>query len=150
MTNLSDGLQQTISHKVLEEESHRQYRQLVGKEKIAKTSDQRKLTAAIVVISETVLQLRDQRKQIDGEKAAWKAKKPLQASDTILPLRVKATVGSKSTKTASIPLPIIPTGILDQIEAVWEDLEDLELGGNTRSDSGREYGGPQLGRARLS
>jgi len=36
------------------------------------------------------------------------------------------------------------------VEALWEDLQDLELGGNTRSDSGSEYGGPQPGRARLS
>ena len=152
MTNLSDGVQQTIADKVLKEESHWQYRQVVGKEKKAKTSERRKwrkFTAATVVTSETVLQLREQRERVDREKAPRKAKKPSTPPDTTLPLQAHTKVGSKSTKMASIPPPIIPTGIPDEVEALGEDLEDLELGGSTRSDSGSEYGGPQPGRARL-
>lgn len=149
LTDLSDGLQQTIADKVLEEESHRQYRQLVGKEKKAKTSDRRKLTAATVVTSETVLQLRDQRERIDGEKAARKAKKkPSTASDTTLPLQANTKVESKLTKTASISPPIISTSSPDEVEALWEDLEELEISSSIQSDSGSEYGGPQQGRVR--
>jgi len=51
LSGLSEGFQQTIADKTVEEEAYRQYRQLVGQEKKAKTSDRRKLTQATVVTS---------------------------------------------------------------------------------------------------
>ena len=56
---LSEGFQQTIADKTVEEEAHRHYRQLVGNERKAKTSDRQKLTQATVLTSETVLQLQE-------------------------------------------------------------------------------------------
>lgn len=61
LSGLSEGFQPTIADKILEEEAHKRYRVLVGKEKKGKTSDRRKLTEATVVTSETILMLRDQR-----------------------------------------------------------------------------------------
>jgi len=55
LSNLSEGFQQTIADKVVEEEAHKLYRVLMSKEKAAKTSDRRKLTEATVVTSETIL-----------------------------------------------------------------------------------------------
>ena len=45
---LSEGFQQTIADKTVEEEAYRQYRQLVGQENKAKTTDRRKLTINIM------------------------------------------------------------------------------------------------------
>jgi len=59
LSGLSEGFQQTIADKTVEEEAYHQYRQLIGQEKKAKTSDRRKLTQATVVTSETVIQLRE-------------------------------------------------------------------------------------------
>lgn len=60
LSGLSEGFQQTIADKTVQEEAYRQYQQLVGQEKKAKTTDRPKLTQATVATSETVIQLREQ------------------------------------------------------------------------------------------
>ena len=60
---------------MVEKKVHRQYHQLVGKEKKGKTSDICRLTEATVVTSETVIQLQDEWQRVDAAKAAWKAHK---------------------------------------------------------------------------
>jgi len=59
----------------VQEEAHRQYRQLVGKDQQGKTSDRRKLIEATVVTSEIVIHLREKRERSDTGKATRKAKK---------------------------------------------------------------------------
>lgn len=82
LSGLAEGFQQTIADKVVEEEAHRLYRELVWKEKAAKTSDGRKLTEATVVTSETILQLREDRERVDAAKAARKANKASRSANT--------------------------------------------------------------------
>jgi len=68
---LSEGFQQTIADKTLEEEAHQQYRELIGKEKKKKkSSDRGKLTEATGVISETVRMLWKEPERVDAAKAA--------------------------------------------------------------------------------
>lgn len=59
VVGLSEGYQQTIADKAVEEEAHRQCRQLMGKKRRGKSSDQGKLTEARVVTSEMVIELRE-------------------------------------------------------------------------------------------
>jgi hypothetical protein len=75
LEGLSTGFQQTIADKLLEEESHQQYRKLVGGNRSGKTTDCRKLTEATVVTTETVLALREQREKLDQAKAVRQANK---------------------------------------------------------------------------
>ncbi|RPB01511.1 hypothetical protein L873DRAFT_1887983 [Choiromyces venosus 120613-1] len=70
LSGLSEGFQQMIANKTMEEEAYRQYWQLVGQEKKAKTSNCCKLTQTTIVTSETVIQLREQQERVDAIKAA--------------------------------------------------------------------------------
>jgi len=129
LSGLSEGFQQTIADKTVEEEAHRHYRQLVGKERKAKTSDDRKLTQATVVTSETVLQLRDQPERVDAAKAAHKGPKQ---SGRPGPLQIlqKRTI-LQAAPTSNSP-PITPSSTLltqiDEADGLWEEMEALELG----------------------
>ena len=75
LSGLSEGFQQTIADKTVEEEAYHHYRQLVGQKKKAKISDRCKLNQATVVTSETVIQLPEQRNRVDAVKSAQKVKK---------------------------------------------------------------------------
>ena len=126
---LSEGFQQTITDKTVEEEAHRHYRQLVGKERKGKTSDRRKLTQATIVTSETILELREQRERVDATKAARKGPKvsgptgPLQIPQkrTIL----QAASPSNTPPIASSSLLLTPT---DEADNLWEEMQALEIG----------------------
>jgi len=92
---LSDGFQQTISDKVLAEESYKQYRDLVGGAKMAKTSDRRRLAEPTVITTETVIQLREERERVDAAKAARQARKLTKVLDA---LSLATTVGIPKTQ----------------------------------------------------
>jgi len=139
LSGLSEGFQQTIADKVVEEEAHRQYRQLVGREKKGKTSDRRKLTEATVVTSETVIQLRDERERIDAAKAARKANK-----------ESRSLRGCQTTKTKQKQVAVEAAGSggelsdmfrsigVNEAEDLWEEMEALEVSGDI---SGEDSGG---------
>ena len=57
LTSLSEGYKETIADKVLGEEAHRQYGELVGGQKNKKIADRRKLTQATVVTSAMIIDL---------------------------------------------------------------------------------------------
>jgi len=138
LSGLSEGFQQTIAHKTVEEEAYRQYRQLVGQERKAKTSDSHKLTQAAIVTSETVLQLREQRDRVDAVKAARKAKK-----ESIQPGQPQAaqkwtrfnTVSSPISSTVSPTVPLLSS--FDEAEDLWEEMEALEVCGDSIGGSYR-------------
>lgn len=90
LSGLSEGFQQTISDKVLAEESHKQYRELVGEAKKAKTSDRRRLAEATVITTENVIQLQEERERVDATKAARQARKLTKALNA---LSIATTVG---------------------------------------------------------
>ena len=76
-----------MADKAVEQEAHRQYRELVGEKKRGKTSDRRKLTEATVVTTETVIELREQRQRIDAakeERLARKLAKAVAAVDPVI------------------------------------------------------------------
>ena len=130
LSDLSEGFQQIIADKVVEEEAYRLYRVFMSKEKGAMTSDHRKLTEATVVTSETILQLREQRERVDAAKAAQKTNKTSHSSQT----RHVAPRGAESPVTAT-PDTIIGTSVLDPkatleaMDDLWAEIEALEVGG---------------------
>jgi len=138
LSGLSEGFQQTIADKTVEEEAYRQYRQLVGQERKAKTSDRRKLTQATVVTSETVIQLREQRDRVDAVKAARKAKK-----ESTQPGRPQTA--QKRTRFNTVSSPVSPTvaptvpllSSFDEAEDLWEEMEALEVSGDSLGGSHR-------------
>ena len=130
LSDLSEGFQQTIADKVVEEEAHRLYRVLIRKKKAAKTSDRRKLTEATVVTSETILQQREQCERVDAAKAAKKANKTSRSSQT----RHAAPSGAESPVTATPDTtpgtPVLdPMATPDAMDDLWEEMEALEVGG---------------------
>lgn len=136
LSGLSEGFQQTIADKILEEEAHKQYRVLVGKEKKGKTSDRRKLTEATVVTSETILMLRDERDRVDAAKAARQSKKSTRsrpASPNITSLPKPASADPNAS--APSPSPLRPTTPTSDADELWEEMEALEL------DMGMDTGG---------
>ena len=136
LSGLSEGFQQTIADKVVEEEAHRLYRELVGKVKAGKTSDRRKLTEATVVTSETILQLREDRERVDAAKAARKVNKASRTTDS----RQTHTMRSKPATTTSLdPTPgtpaTDPSVAFDEADQLWEEMEALEVGGEGIGES---------------
>ena len=127
LAGLSEGFQQAIADKALEEESHKQYRELVGKSQRVKTSDRRKLTAATVVTTETVLHLRENRERLDAEKAAKQARKLTKALDSLSLTSQPSKPIPKSKK--KVPLTsedIIPTIRSGEESTDWEDGGDSD------------------------
>src|SRR5207302_10322093 len=106
LSSLSEGFQQIIADKPVEEEAHKLYRQLVGKEKAVKTSDRRKLTEATVVTSETILQLQENRQRLDTIKEARKESKasPTNNSHQIPPVRVRPATTTAPALTPGAPV----------------------------------------------
>ena len=128
LSGLSEGFQQTIADKVVEEEAHRQYRQLVAKEKKGKTTDRRKLTAATVVTSEMVIKLREERERVDASKTARKANKltrrdqnseRAQTRPPQQPAEAAEIAGAGQDSIASIAF--------NEAEDLWEEMEALEV-----------------------
>ena len=137
LSGLSEGFQQTIADKVLEEEAHKQYRVLVGKEKKGKTSDRRKLTEATVVTSQTILMLREEREWVDAAKAAKQAKKstrspPASVNTKFLP---KSRMSDNNLVEIS-PITIPQTTPTSSAEELWEEMEALELDSDIGTDMG--------------
>ena len=142
LSDLSEGFQQTIADKVVEEEAHCLYRELVGKEQAAKTTDSRKLTEATVMTSETILQLREDLERVDAAKAARKVN--------------KASRSANSRQTPTVPVQPAPshphsptpgtcdsnhTATLTGADQLWENIEALEIDGEGIGESsGREAG----------
>jgi len=135
---LPEGFQQAIADRVLEEESHRQYRELVGKSQRIKTSDRRKLTEATVVTTETVIGLRENRERLDAEKAARAARKLTKVLDSLSLEHKKSKPlpkGKKKVRIASQPaVHTISSG-----EEGEESTTDWEDGGDS---DGSIYKGP--------
>ena len=119
LSGLSEGFQQTIADKILEEEAHKQYRVLVGKEKKGKTSDRRKLTEATVVTSETILMLRDERDRVDAAKAARQSKKSTPSWPASLNITSLPKLTSADTNVSALsPTPLrqtTPTSNTDEL-----------------------------------
>ena len=137
LVGLSEGYQQTIADKVVEEEAHRQYRQLRGKERRGKTSDRRKLTDATVVTSEMVIELREQREKSDAVKAARKAKKESslpkasQTQENVVHFTSRPTPESFPTFHPTTTPPVV-----DEADDLWEEMEALEVGGDDIAELG--------------
>jgi len=128
LSGLSEGFQQTIADKILEEEAHKQYRVLVGKEKKGKTSARRKLTEATVVTSETILMLRDERDQVDAAKAARQSKKSTQSRPASLNITSLPKLTSADTNVSALsPTPLRQTTPTSNTDELWEEMEALEL-----------------------
>ena len=134
LSGLSEGFQQAISDRVLEEESHQQYRELVGKGQRIKTSDRRKLTEATVVTTETVLSLRENRERLDAEKGARKARKLTKLLDS-LSLTSKPPKSPPKNKKKRVP----PTKEVPQTTNSGEESTDWEEGNDS---DGSIYQGP--------
>ena len=134
LSGLSEGFQQTIADKVVEEEAHHQYPQLVGKDKKGKTSDHRKLTEATVVTSETVIPLWDERERVDAARAARKAKK---LSPSLRPGH-KIQTGRTPEAAEAAEIAESEDGLRDtdvsmginEAEDLWEEMEALEVSGD--------------------
>ena len=139
LSNLSEGFQQTIADKVVEEEAHRQYRQLMGKEKKKNTSDRRKLIEATVVTSETVRMLRKERERVDAAKAARITNPRARSHKTSCPPKTSTLVESSGPgKDGGMPGALVQEAIQDELEDLWEEMEALEVGGDS---NGEEDGG---------
>ena len=80
---LNEGFQEAYAEKVLEEEAHRQYRELVEASKRIKTNVRRKLIEATIVTAQVVFKLREEREKADALKASRKANKLGKALDLI-------------------------------------------------------------------
>jgi len=132
LSNLSEGFQQTIADKVVEEEAHRLYRVLISKEKAAKTSDRRKLTEATVVTSETILQLQEQRERVDAAKAAKKANKTSRSGQTRHAAQKEAESPVTATPDTAPVTPVLdPLATPDTMDDLWEEIEALEVSGDS-------------------
>jgi len=136
LSGLSEGFQQTIADKLVEEEAQRLYRELVGKVKTAKTSDRCKLTEATGVTSGTILQLREDRVRVDAAKEARKVNKASHTTNS----RQTHTMRPKPATTTSLdPTPGTPTTdpsvAFDEADQVWEEMQALEVGGEGIGES---------------
>ena len=127
LSGLSEGFQQAIADKALEEESHKQYLELVGKSQQVKTSDRRKLTAGTVVTTETVLHLRENRERLDAEKAARQARKLTKALDSLsLTSQPSKPIPKSKKKVLLSSEDIIPTITSGAESTDWEDGGDSD------------------------
>lgn len=130
---------------MVEEEAYRLYRELVGKEKAAKTSDRRKLTEATVVTSETILQLREDRERVDAAKAARKANKASRSANPRQTPTMQVQPAATSTVT---PTPRTPdsdhTAAFTEAEQLWEEMEALEVHGEGIGESSGEVAGSAI------
>ena len=132
LSNLSEGFQQTIADKVVEEEAHRLYRVLMSKEKAAKTSNRKKLTEATVVISETILQLREQRERVDAAKAAKKVNKTSHSGQTRHATQKEPESPVTATPDTTPGTPVLdPLATPNTMDDIWEEMEALEVSGNS-------------------
>ena len=139
LSNLSEGFQQTIADKVVEEEAHQQYQELVGKEKTKSISDRQKLTEATVVTSETVRMLRKERERVDAAKAARIANHRAGLPKTGSAATTKASSYTSGGGKAVARVQVGIEGVIhDEAEDLWEEMEALEVG---RVSSGEEGGG---------
>jgi len=139
LSALSEGFQQTIADKLVEEKAHSQYRQLVGTEKQGKTSGGRKLTEVTLATSETVIQLQDVSERIDAAKAARKANKESRSHG-----------GSQTTKMKQMKVAVAACGSggeladmfpsigFNEAQALLAEMEASEVSGDI---SGEASGG---------
>jgi len=145
---LNEGFQEAYAGKVLEEEAHRQYRNLVGASKRIKINDQRKLTeASTIVTAEVVFKLREEREKADALKASRKAKKLVKAHDLITTSTTPgATMPKRSSKQKKkVPItppteypPTIP--VLEKGDSDWqEELVNHGKEDNGSGSDGSEY-----------
>ena len=145
LSGLSEGFQQTIADKVVEEEAHRLYWELVGKQKAAKTSDRHKLTEATVVTLETILHLREERERVDAAKAARKVNKASRTTDS----RQTHTIRPKPAPATPVDSPLgTPTSheseAFSEADELWEEMEALEVGGDGIGESSGEVTGSAI------
>ena len=120
--------------------------QLVGQEKKAKTTDRRKLTQATVVTSETVIQLREQRERVDAVKAARKVKKESTQPGPPRNAQKRTRLNTPSPPdTSTVPPTPLPLPSFDEAEELWEEMEALEVGGDSVAGSSRGGSGRQSG-----
>lgn len=139
LSNLSTGFQQTIADKAVEEEAHRQYRQLMAKEKKKNTSDRRKLTEATVVTSETILMLRKERERVDAAKSTRLANQQARLLKTLPATKSASAQRTPTLGNEEVLVPCRVDGIApDEMEDLWEEMEALEV---TGASSGDEAGG---------
>jgi len=139
LSGLSEGFQQTIADKVVEEEAHGQYRQLVGTEKQGKTSDGRKLTEATLATWETVIQLWDVSERIDAAKAGRKANKESRSpggSQTTKTKRTKVAVAASGSGGELADM--FPSINFHEAQDLLEEMEALAVSGHI---SGEDSGG---------
>ena len=147
LTSLSEGYQETMADKVLGEEAHHQYRDLVGGQKKKKTADRRKLTQATVVTSAMIIDLREKRERIDAEKASRQARKDGKAATQAVTTSVTKKNPTKLKKknvalAASSSLPSIEEGVVTGSDK--EDGREMDEWEDNESD-GSEFKG-SLGR----
>ncbi|KAG0135438.1 hypothetical protein HOY82DRAFT_536732 [Tuber indicum] len=114
----------------MEEEAHRLYRELMGKEKAARTSDRQKLTEATVVTSETILQLREQCEKVDAAKVAKKANKISWITKTRQAAQRQPQSPATTTSSTTPGSPVIDTFSPDAVDELWEEMEALEVTGD--------------------
>ncbi|KAG0131842.1 hypothetical protein HOY82DRAFT_607408 [Tuber indicum] len=135
LSNLAEGFQQTIADKVMEEEAHRQYRELIGKEKKKNTSDRRKLTEATVVTSETIRMLRKERERVDATKAARIASHRAPSGKTASTANAASSPNTcRRDKHRVMSLVEDQVIIPDDGENLWEEMEALEIAGDSSSE----------------
>jgi len=138
LSDLSEGFQQTIADKVVEEEAHRLYRALMSKEKAAKTSDCRKLTEATVVTSETILQLREQREKVDAAKAAKQGKTTSRSCKTRYEAQSQPVAPVTTTPDTTLGTLVLDASAApDVIDELWEEMEALEVSEDVIGESSR-------------
>ena len=149
LSDLNEGFQETYADKVLAEEAHRQYRELVGGKKQIKTNDRRKLTEATVVTAETILELREQRERLDRQKEEQKARKLAKALGMVTGGKGATPLPPKKKKEVKLASDVIIHAITSDREGMeWEDQD------NGNESDGSEYkgslGGISLGIGKLS
>ena len=122
----------------MEAEAYHEYRQLVGQERKAKTSDHSKLTQATVVTSETVIQLGEQRDRVDAVKAALKEKKESTQPGRPQTAQKRTRFNTGSSSISPTVAPTVPLlSSFDEAEDLWEEMEALEVGGDSLGGSDR-------------
>jgi len=109
----------------------------MGKERKKNTSHRRKLIEATVVTSETVLRLRTERERVDAAKATRIANhhapsRKIASAPTTTP-GVIALSGQNQETAGPVTAPTTTT---DEAEDLWEEMEGLDVGGDTDSDDG--------------
>ena len=137
--SLSASLQQSLADKALEIEAHRQYRELVAGQKRGKVSDCRKLTEAMVVTTEIVIKLWEEREQRDAKQAQKKARKQQKATPIIHPPNLVPQHSQNPATQLQIQQTVTvhgfsSTGELEHWEEPaeeWEKAEEAEESGKS-------------------